>query len=366
MMPQITLRSCLAGIPGRVPYVREAIKLTLRSWLHRGSTRNWLRHLNSHPAFGELVAACPRLILKIYRPYLSNTMTCKQRLGLLMAHYRFVFNNGLGPIVTQAARGAVVLARFSGKSGTEYQIQLRAIDIFEREGDLILQLTGGGQLIYSVVFSFFQGEQAPVVGIGCMQGPRGEGGLELIREATRDLHGLRPKNLMVRLVRQLGHDFGCKELHLVGNRNRTVRSATRQGKVHADYDSVWQEMGARTRANGDFEIACENLPVPVMDDIPSKKRSEVRKRHAMLEALLQSVHACLMAARGDSSPAAVPALTAPPGMGLEVPPRNAGLPLAPDSDRPGWGRPGLAAMASEERRLTARPHPLTAFGPRAY
>ena len=364
MMPKITLRSCLAGIPGRVPYVREAIKLTLRSWLHRSSTRNWLRHLNSNPAFGELVASCPRLILKIYRPYLSNTMTCKQRLGLLMAHYHFVFMNGLGPIVTQAARGAVVLARFSGKSGAEYQIQLRAIDIFEREGDLILQLTCGGQLIYSVVFSFFQGEQAPVVGIGCMQGPRGEGGLELIREATRDLHGLRPKNLLVRLVRQLGHDFGCRKLILVGNRNRTVRSATRQGKVHADYDSVWQEMGARARANGDFELASENLPAPVMEDIPSKKRSEVRKRHAMLETLLRSVQTCLMAARGDSLPAMAPALMAPPGMGLEVPPRNSALPLAPEADRTGWGQPGLASMAAEERQLAPRRH--AAFGSRAY
>ena len=342
MTPQITLRSCLAGIPGRVPYVREAIKLTLRAWLHRSSTRHWLRHLNSTPEFGALVAACPRLILKIYRPYLSNTMTCKQRLGLLMAHYRFVFTNGLGPIVTQAARGPVELASWTGKSGATYQIHLRAIEVFEREGDLILHLSSAGQLIYSVAFSFFQDERAPVVGIGCMQGPRGEGGLELIREATRDLHGLRPKNLLVRMVRQLGHDYGCQDLILVGNRNRTVRSATRQGRVHADYDSVWQEMGALPRPNGDFELACENLPAPVMEDIPSKKRSEARKRHALLESVLQTVQACLAAARGDSLAAAKPALTAPPGMGLEVPPRNpAALPEA--NLGPAWGQPALVS-----------------------
>ncbi len=286
MKQSITLGSCLTGIPGRVPYVREAIKLTLRAWLHWRQTRNWLRHLNANPLFGDLVKSCPRLILKIYRPYLSNTMTCQQRLRLLMAHYRFVFTQGMGPIVTQAARGHVVLATCSGKSGASYQIELRAISIFEREGELILQLTSGSQLIYSVAFSFFQSGRHPAVGIGAMQGPRGNDGLERIREATRDLHGLRPKNLLVRLVRQLGHDYGCKDLILVGNLNRTVCSATRQGRVHANYDAVWKEMGAQRRTDGNFQLACDSLAPPVMEEIASKKRSEARKRHETLQVII--------------------------------------------------------------------------------
>jgi uncharacterized protein VirK/YbjX len=179
---------------------------------------------------------------------------------------------------------------------------MRGPGTVEREGELVLQLVCGNDLVYSVAFSFCQSGQHVAPGIGCLQGPQGDDGLARIREATRELHGLRPKNLMVRLVRQIGHDAGCEDLILVGNRNRTVNSASRKGKVHADYDALWREMGATQRTDGDFHLACENLPQPVMEDIASKKRSEAKKRHQLLESVLASVRHKLDAARSSALP----------------------------------------------------------------
>jgi uncharacterized protein VirK/YbjX len=296
-MQSITIRAGAAGFTG-LKQLRETIKLSLRARLHRHATFGWLELLNSHPMFAELVKARPRLIYKIYRPYLSNTMDASQRLALLRSHYRHIFRHGMGPLTVQAARHAVVLATIEGKSGLAYQVQLRAIEPMEREGELVLQLLQGADLVYSAAFSFLDGgHDGMALGIGCMQGPKGERGLQLIKDATRELHGLRPKNLMVKLLSQIAYDHDCTELRLVGNANRAVCGATRQGKVHADYDALWQELGAVARSDGDYALASEAICAPDLNAIASKKRSEARKRHETLCELAQAVAVSLHAPR---------------------------------------------------------------------
>jgi uncharacterized protein VirK/YbjX len=296
MSQLITIRTGAAGFAG-LKRVRETLKLGVRALLHRHATDGWLELLNSHTLLIELARTRPRLIYKIYRPYLSNTMTCAQRVELLREHYRHVFRLGLGPLTVRAARAAVLLGNIDGKSGLPYRVQLRAIEPMEREGELVLQLMQGDELVYGCAFSFFNGEHGMVLGVGCMQGPRGEHGLQLIKDATRELHGLRPKNLMLKLLGQIAHDHGCVQLRLVGNANRAVCGATRQGKVHADYDALWQELDASRRADGDYQLACAPITEPDLSLVASKKRSEVRKRHELLAALAAEIAVALHAPR---------------------------------------------------------------------
>jgi len=296
MSQSITIRSGVTGFTG-LKRLRETLKMSVRAALHRNATYGWLELLNSHPMFAELVKARPRLLYKIYRPYLSNTMSCAARLQLLRGHYQHIFRLGLGPLTVEAARGPVLLASVAGKSGLPYQLQLCAIEPMEREGELVLQLLQGGELVYSCAFSFVASPHGMLLGIGCMQGPRGEHGLQLIKDATRELHGLRPKNLMVKLLSQFAHDHGCPALRLVGNANRAVCHATRQGKVHADYDALWQEMGALVRSDGDYQLASEAICAPDLAAIASKKRSEARKRHETLCELAQAMAVSLYAPR---------------------------------------------------------------------
>jgi uncharacterized protein VirK/YbjX len=292
MSQSITLGAATAGLSG-LQRLRERFKLRLRAGLHPAATNVWLQLLNSHPVLADLVRARPRLIFKIYRPYLSGTLDCARRTRLLAEHYRFILRQGLGPLSVRAARDPVPLGDVEGKSGLRYTVRLCAVDPMEREGELVLQLAQQDELVYSCAFSFFQGERGMVLGIGCMQGPKGERGLDLIRDATRELHGLRPKNLMIRMLSQIGHDHGCVELRLVGNGNRAVRSALGRGKVHADYDSFWRELGAARRADGDYQLACEALAAPDLALIASKKRAEARRRHETLVVLSAAVGASL-------------------------------------------------------------------------
>jgi uncharacterized protein VirK/YbjX len=287
-MHQITLR---AGLERKSFASRTcaAIKLHARALASPRLTQGWLDVLNSHPALATLAQLQPRLLHKIYRPYLSSRLSRRERLAALASHYRFIVRHGLAALTAQAIPGGVELAAFSGKSGAHYTIVLHAIVPMEREGELVLQLRCNNALVQSVAFSFLQDGVHASVGIGCLQGPQCGAGLELARAATRDLHGLRPKNLLVRLVQQVGFAYGCCQMLMVGNDNRPVRKQLRKGRVHADYDGFWQEMGALQRGDGDYALRCLPLQAPDLEQIPSKKRAEARRRHELLGGVVTMV-----------------------------------------------------------------------------
>lgn len=278
----ITLHTGLAEARSGLSYLRESLKLSMRAHTHPSATRAWVPYWNSSPLLSALARAQPGVLKKIYRPYLSNRFRCQQRLDVLTSHYALIARAGLGALVLAAARAPVRLAEFAAKSGGLYTIELVAMARMEREGELVLQLSTEGVVIFSVAFTCFEEGGVRAVAIGCLQGGRSDDALDKIRGATRELFGLRPKTLMVRLVQHIGHQLGCRDLLLVGNRNRVVHQQIRKGLVSADYDGSWTELGATERADGDFVLPCTALAAPDLAAIASSKRSEARKRYALL------------------------------------------------------------------------------------
>jgi uncharacterized protein VirK/YbjX len=293
--PSITLDSAVPAHLKRLPLLRERLKIRIRALLHPRQTPAWLRLLNSHPAFSEYVRNCPRFLYKVYRPYISNALRPEDRLAAIHAHYEFIFRRGLGQAVARASLGPVVLAGVEGKSGLPYEVQLRSVNMFDREGELVLQLAQDGKIVYTVAFTVAPRAGRPAISIGCVQGGKTDDAREAIRLATRDLHGMRPKQLMVNLVRQLGFEYGCERLHLVSNRNRVIYKAIKHGRVLADYDLLWEELGALKNASGDYELDCAPVAAPDLEAIPSKKRSEARKRYEMICLLAEGVCTSLRA-----------------------------------------------------------------------
>ncbi|MCS0582085.1 VirK/YbjX family protein [Massilia pinisoli] len=287
--PSVTLRSAVPPHLAGFKSVRELAKIRVRAVLHPRQTPRWLHLLNAHPAFSEYVRNCPRFLYKVYRPYISHALDANERLEAIRAHYDFMFRRGLRETLARASVGPVVLAEAAGKSGVPYQIQLRTVNMFDREGELVLQLTQDDKALYTVAFTVAPRDGRLAVSVGCIQGGKTEDAREAIRTATRELHGIRPKQLMATLVRQLGHEYGCERMVLVSNRNRVIYKAIRNGRVLADYDQLWTELGAQLRPDGDWELACAPVAAPDLDGIPSKKRSEARKRHELVSRLAADV-----------------------------------------------------------------------------
>ena len=292
-VPSVSLRSAVPPHLTGFKATREYAKIQLRALLHPRQTPQWLHLLNAHPAFSEYVRNCPRFLYKVYRPYISHALDAEARLDAIRAHYDFMFRRGLGQTLARACLGPVVLAEAEGKSGLPYQIQLRTVTMFDREGELVLQLTQDDKVLYTVAFTVAPRDGRPAVSIGCIQGGKTDDAREAIRTATRELHGIRPKQLMATLVRQLGHEYGCARMLMVSNQNRVIYKAIRNGRVLADYDQLWEELGGVKRPDGDWELDCAPVAAPDLESIPSKKRSEARKRHELVSRLADEVCAAL-------------------------------------------------------------------------
>lgn len=269
--------------------MKDRVKLYLGAMVYPAQTRRWTQFLDQNAVLRELAKLYPRLIHKIYRPYVSNQLNCSSRVDLLIGHYSILFESGFGGLIRQAAQWPITMCEFTGKSGTILELQLSAVNISHREGELCLRLVSNGQCVYSVVFILLVSNDEYFIKIGCLQGLRSVDGRFWIKRATRDLHGCRPKNLMVSVVQNIGDYFGCTRTLLVSNKNRIAINPWRRRQIYADYDTTWQEMRATKSADGDFELPCGAFQNVRLETVAAKKRSEVKKRGALIKSIFDAI-----------------------------------------------------------------------------
>ncbi|WP_071077126.1 VirK/YbjX family protein [Janthinobacterium lividum] len=258
------------------------IKAALGALVFPVQRARWQAFIAGTPGLAALAQAHPSLLYKIYRPYASRQFACAARVELLRGHYRFLWQAGARGLVEYAARRALVLATIEGKDGATYRLQLTAIHDSHREGELCLRLTRDGVSLYLASFLFRPQPGGAVIQLGALQGLRSPAGAFVVKEATRALHGCRPKNLMVAALRDLGDFFGCGHLYLVSNANRIALNWRRRRHISCDYDLAWQELHALPTSDGNYRLPCGPCRMPDIELVPSKKRAEARRRGAML------------------------------------------------------------------------------------
>ncbi len=275
-------------------------------------TRRWHAFLEARPAMREMAQAHPHLTDKIYRPYLSHRLGCAERVDALIGHYEFMYELGFENLAKHAAANPLTVAAFSGKSGGTYQIELSATNNSHREGELCLRLVSNGAYLYTITFIFLNKDGAYCVKIGCLQGMLADHGAHSIREATKDFHGARPKNLLISIVCDLADYFDCSHVLLVSNKNRISINQHRRNRIKSNYDQTWEEIGAVKQADGDYALTTTRLPTKSIEDTPSHKRSEAKKRNALTEAIFASVRANFAQwKQADAQIIPFPAKTAP-------------------------------------------------------
>jgi uncharacterized protein VirK/YbjX len=275
---------------------KERLKLFLGGLLYRRQTLRWHAFLGSDPVTAALAESYVSLAHKVYRPYFSTTLDCGGRVDLLIGHYRLLLARGMGPWLLSAASRPALIASLTARQGAPIQLYLLAINGGHREGDLTLQMHMRNRLLYSASFSFACGADGGIaVALGSLQGANTPDAAALVREATRELHGCRPKTVLLTVLRALGATFGASTVQLVSNRNRISVNLLRQRRITADYDASWREMGARPRPDGNFELACTPDAPPDWRDRPSNKRAAFRRRQAMLDSVCRELPAVFAA-----------------------------------------------------------------------
>lgn len=255
-------------------------------------TRDWFAEIDKNAVLAHFVLHKPRLLLKLQRPYLNRHYRPRARLNALVAHYEFLARTLSNELIDRLANGdGLCLARVATAGGRDYNLRLSGTDTFDREGELLLTLEQdvGRQRVACIAFSVTHKDGRPQLEIGCLQGATVQAGKELIKQSTKDLHGLRPKNLLLDALYALAQSWGIPWIVAIDNGNRIYRSGNADSnQVFADYDCFWRELGGVQGKNGQFLLPAQLVHRPPAA-VASSRRAEYRRRQDLRESVTRQL-----------------------------------------------------------------------------
>ncbi len=286
---------------GRHGSVLKRLKYVCRSWPYRELNLSWIALLREDDFMRELASCDHRMYRKLYRPYLSTSWDKARVLEVMRENYA-AFRAKLPPatldkiFLTDSYSLAVWIANRT------YELRISHDTRFYQEGEITISLfcpeLGEGELAQISGTLARAEDQSMIFYIGGLQGAVRQLGAPAIKEAGRDLFGLRPKSLIVIVAQMLANRLGCKQIlatsaacHAYSHDDR--RQSEKRKKMFFDYDAFWEEcQGVRVGE------AFYSLPLVTArrscQEMKPQKRPMYRRRYAMLDVISAAIDESLI------------------------------------------------------------------------
>jgi uncharacterized protein VirK/YbjX len=250
-----------------------AAKYVVRTLGMPSRHNDFLAFLDSHPLLRANVGRDPRLQERHHHRFVNSHWHRRDRLSALMSHYRLLLERWPDTLFEAVyVQGGAMLGALTLKNGSKLQLHLRAPAFMNCEGELSIELSDDdGCTLYRAVVTVVDED---TLAIGCMQGPGGVLARERVRELTRQMHGMRPKQLLLVLAYAFAGQFGLHRIVAVGNDAHPLKGRAR---LFSDYDSYWIEQGGVLTSGGWFVLP-PTLHHRTEQETESKRRALFRRR----------------------------------------------------------------------------------------
>ena len=273
--------------PGLTP---RALKLKARmikaSLTHREAIAPFLAPPPG-TALSQVMAQRPKILGALIWPYQCAAWDAKERLARIHSHYTEVDRMG-APFVFDLDASLSIVDLSDLRRGLRLVIDQP--EWFMREGGLVVNIFVGNFRAFSLAFSFYrspEGQLAAVV--GGLQGRNREDALDLYRDLTKLLYGLRPRDFLFEVFRMIGRHCGVDVLHAVcQNQRHHLDPYFGSPTLSLDYDKIWQDRQGMLGPTHfySFPVAPETRD---LSTVKPNKRSLYRKRFAFLDDMEQRV-----------------------------------------------------------------------------
>ncbi len=247
-------------------------------------------------AYGRYLAERPEIIGILIWPYQSAFWDVARRTERLLNHFDRV--DEAGGAFAFGTDEQIVLADLSAYL-PGLTLSLDQPIWFMREGSLTLNLFLGDFRAYTLAFSLYQGgDGVREIVIGSVQGRNTEEALEMYRNITKALFGLRPRDFLNRMLSVVAQRLNADRILAVSQAARHHQHPYFAGikDFPNDYDEIWTELGGAPLDDEFF-----TLPLTPerrsLDLIKAKKRSMYRKRYEFLDNVEQIVADALATGR---------------------------------------------------------------------
>lgn len=288
------IRSYASMIYTQTHSLTRTARFVVRSLIRKPTTLKWLRYIENQPSLADTPPEVRRVLGdKIHRAFARYGITTADRVELLIAHYEIMSSALPAHVLSSMVAGRrFPLLQMIGRHGeARYMITLSREMISEHQGEMTILFIEGStniplaRLVFNLLLDH---EGKKVFTIAGLQGPDPEHKHKIV-EATRELDGLRPKQIVLETACAIARWLNSTRIVATAKKNHVSQNKRKwQRKVKADYDTFWEEFNLRTLSNGDYEMP---LIIPRRDisEVPSKKRKAWLARTARLENLATDV-----------------------------------------------------------------------------
>ncbi|MBB4862523.1 uncharacterized protein VirK/YbjX [Pseudomonas nitritireducens] len=247
--------------------IQKVVALATAPHLHW----QWARQRQRHPLLdvsykGQTISA-----RRHRKTYLCRHWNIARRLRALHEHYQRL--EQLPPAWAERLFGlrSIALCDVELKGGGQLHLSLEPSE-FAKEGELGVFLRDAlGERLYSL--SFCLGKDCIL--IGGLQGPRPSVAEGTVKWLGKEMHGLRPKNLLISALYELSRCLGGASILGISDAAHSCSD-----KLRSSYDSFWLELHGVP-----YEHCWYRLPELEAErdiaEVKSQRRSEFRRREAL-------------------------------------------------------------------------------------
>ena len=126
--------------------------------------------------------------------------------------------------------------------------------------------------------------------IGAMQGPNVDDAKDLVKRITKKCHAYRTKNLILYAAQAVARSFGLTKIFAVTNAGYYANNHVRRDrKLKTSFGDFWAESGGLPTTDERFFELPLNETRKTVEEIPSHKRAQYRRRFALLDELDKSI-----------------------------------------------------------------------------
>lgn len=159
-----------------------------------------------------------------------------------------------------------------------------------KEGEWLACISQGEEETceYIISFSLREAPRGPAIFIGGLQGPKGSDARERVRFITRMLYGVRPKDLLLSVVRAICQAINGATIEIVDSQHHIYRDPRKKKTIGFDYDEFAIDENGIHTGRGSWSLPLHRTPKPI-HEVPSKRRKEYQRKYMVLDQIAQEI-----------------------------------------------------------------------------
>ncbi|MGC6387740.1 VirK/YbjX family protein [Ewingella sp. S1.OA.A_B6] len=269
------------------------IRFILRTFWFPILTFKLIYYIANHHNRGYILHWQPGFPYKLHRPYLSLALSGEDRLKGIISHYSnqlisndLIFNR-------EGSKNGAVIACFQGSSGSEYLLRFYSSCGLDKEGELTFSINHCGNILAKITFTIMSYSGQDVLFIGGIQGGAPGTAHDQIKQATKECYGAFPKRIVIEAIRAFSIKLNINRIVSVSNKTHVYSSKrymTKKKDVFlASYDTFLESIGGEIDSNDHYIIPINSVSKS-LDDIPSKKRAQYKRKQELLALVFTQVY----------------------------------------------------------------------------